>query len=128
MLWDVAKKVKRDFGIPRGEQIYYQGNDQMSKSTQVQGAIDITMVRVQVSCSGCGKKQRKYRVCGHCLDAHYCDETCQRGHWKCHKKMCRAVQEEQSVEHEHDYKKVFPNGPRDNNEFDLVCNICGHIA
>ena len=130
-LWDIATKVKHELGIPRGEQLYYHGYKKLSKSMLIQGPIDLTMVRVRVKCAaGCGKNQRKrkYQACGSCRDVYYCNESCQSEHWKCHKKTCQAVQKEQRVEHEHDYKKVFPIGPRDNNQFDLVCNVCGHVA
>ena len=125
-LWDIATKVKKEFGIPRGEQIYYHRNDQLSKSMPVQGPIEITMVRVRVKCAGCGRNQRKrkYQAC-RCRDAHYCGSGCQCEHWKYHKSDCKALQTQKTEavqqDCEHDYTKVFPSGPRDNNEYDLVC-------
>ena len=130
LLWDVTSKIKRSHGIPRGEQTYVIGEETLSKSSTLTGPMEITLVQARIRCSGCGKAQqkRKYQTCGNCRDAYYCNKSCQSEHWKCHKKMCRAAQKEERVEHEHDYKRVFPNGPRDNNEFDLVCNVCGHVA
>ena len=53
-----------------------------------------------------------------------------RGHWKRHKLVCLGGEKKRKVDgpHEHDYQKVFPSGFRDNNEFDLICRICGHVA
>jgi hypothetical protein len=53
-----------------------------------------------------------------------------RGHWKCHKLVCLGGEKKPKVDgpHEHDYQKAFPSGCRDNNEFDLICRICGHVA
>ena len=122
-LWEIATMVRRKFGIPRCEQQYYRECEQVAKVMQIQGGMELTMVRCPVTCSGCGKAQRKrkYKVCGGCMDACYCSEVCQKGHWNCHKKKCVGKM------HEHKYKKVYPNGPRDNNEYDLVCE-CGRIA
>ena len=133
-LWDVATKVKKEFGIPRGEQVYYQGYEKMSKAMFLKGPIDVTMMRVRVKCTGCGRKQqkRKYQACGRCRDAHYCCSECQRQHWKYHKADCKAskTQKDEAVQNEceHDYTKSFPSGARDNNEYDLVCKKCGHTA
>ena len=90
---------------------------------QIQGEMTLTLVRCPVTCSGCGRTQKKhkYKVCGGCLDVCYCSEGCQKGHWNCHKQKCMGKK------HEHKYKKVYPNGMRDNNEYDLVCE-CGHVA
>jgi len=119
-LWEIATMVRHKFGIPRCEQNYYRGDEPLSKSMKIQGEIQLTMIRCRVTCAGCGKsqKKRKYKLCGGCMDVCYCSTSCQRGHWKCHKKKC--------VKHEHKYVKVFPNGPRDNNEYDLVCE-CGSV-
>ena len=32
------------------------------------------------------------------------------------------------AEHVHDYHKVFPDGPRDNGEYNLVCRHCGYYS
>ena len=128
-LWDIATKVKQKFGIPRGEQQHYHGYTKLSKSILVQGPIEITMVRVRVKCAGCGGKQRKrkYQAC-RCHDAYYCSSACQRQHWKYHKLECKASKARTNEDCEHDYKKVYPSGPRDNNEYDLVCKKCGRRA
>ena len=126
-LWDIAKQVKEDFGTPVSEQIYYNGTSQISKSSQIEAQAVLTMVRVQVECYNCGRKLDKHPLCAQCLDANYCDETCQREDWKTHRKVCKRMKKEEPDDHEHNYIKVFPNGMRDNNEFDLKCTICGKI-
>ena len=132
-LWDMATNIKRKFGFSRGEQTFVNGDEILSKSTTLTNAMEITLVRSDVvKCSGCGKIQRKRKLkcCGICLDAYYCNESCQKGHWKCRQNTCASgvKNKPEDVDHEHDYQKIFPNGPRDNNEFDLICKICGHIA
>jgi hypothetical protein len=79
-LWDIATKVKREKGISRGDQVYFNGTTKLSKSTRL-GQMDITMVCMPVACGGCGRPRgkRKYRICGKCRDEYYCDEACQRG-------------------------------------------------
>ena len=124
-LWDIAKRVKEDFGIPISEQIYYNGTAQISKATQIDGPTALTMIRVQVECYQCGRKLEKHPLCAQCLDASHCDEQCQREDWETHRKVCKRMKKE--PDHKHNYIKVFPNGMRDNNEFDLECTICGKM-
>ena len=129
-LWEIAKKVKREYDIPTGEQKYYHGYEFLSKSMTIKGPMDLTMVRSNVVCGGCGRtqKKRKYKVCSHCFDTCYCSASCQKTHWNCHKQICtRKTKATVDVTHEHRYKRVYPHGPRDNNEYDLVCE-CGHVA
>jgi hypothetical protein len=127
-LWEIATKVKRELGIPKGEQKYYRGCELLSKSMRIQGPVEITMIRSPVNCGGCGRarKSGEYRLCGKCLDVCYCDEICQRQNWNCHKMTCMG-KKIRELDHEHKYKKVYPNGQRDNNEYDLVCD-CGHVV
>ena len=117
-VWDIATKVKHEFGIPRGEQSYYHGYKNLSKSMLVQSPIELTMLRIRVKCAGCGKTQRKrkYQVC-RCRDAYYCSSACQYQHWKYHKSDCKASKTQKVEDCEHEYKKVFPSGLRDNNEY-----------
>ena len=119
-LWEMSAMVKCKLGIPRSEQKYYRENEPLMKSMKIQGSVDLTMVRCEVNCAACGKyqKKRKYQVCGECMDASYCSERCQKEDWTLHKKSC--------IKHEHKYKKTFPNGMRDNTEYDLVCE-CGSV-
>ena len=126
-VWEIATKVKRNFGIPRREQKYYRGYTALSMSIYIQGPVELTMVRSPAICGGCGRteKNRRYKMCSNCLDTCYCSHVCQTGHWGCHKMKCRG-KKKQKVNHEHKYVKVFPNGPRDNNEYDLVCE-CGSV-
>ena len=35
---------------------------------------------------------------------------------------------EKFAKHTHDYREVFPDGPRDNGEYMLVCRRCGDRA
>ena len=43
-----------------------------------------------VSCVFCGvaKPSNEMKRCSRCAAAHYCDEKCQRSHWKVHKLVC----------------------------------------
>jgi len=130
-LWDIASKVKRERNIPRGEQTYYYKGNKVSKSTMIKGPMEFTLVRSQLVCGACGNAQmsEKFKACGNCLDVYYCTEICQKHDWKCHKAECQKTIKKRTAEttHEHQYKKRCVSGPRDNNEYDYVCD-CGHIA
>ena len=119
-LFEIATMVRRNLGIPQSEQKYYHGDKLLPKATKIQASVDLTMLRCQVSCEVCGDYQtkRKYQSCAKCSDIFYCSDSCQREDWQTHKKKC--------IKHEHKYNKVFPNGMRDNHEYDLVCD-CGHV-
>ena len=41
------------------------------------------------SCANCDAKANK--ICSGCKKIHYCSQTCQRAHWKIHKKQCRLI-------------------------------------
>lgn len=34
-----------------------------------------------------------FLVCSRCKSAHYCQRSCQKDHWACHKDACKAIQE-----------------------------------
>ena len=46
-------------------------------------------------CWGCGKQydlsEPRLWVCAGCDEARYCDEACQRAHWRAHKAECRTI-------------------------------------
>ena len=130
-LWDLASKVKRELNISRGEQIYYNEGNKVSKSTMIKGPMELTLVHTRLVCGGCGNAQmeEKFKVCGDCLDVYYCTESCHVRDWKRHRAECLKETKKRKAEktHQHQYKKRFPSGPRDNNEHDFVCE-CGHIA
>lgn len=46
------------------------------------------------ACSFCGSKQQGLKKCSGCLSAGYCSTICQKNHWKAHKKLCKAKQNE----------------------------------
>jgi len=41
------------------------------------------------ACSSCLKLSASLLDCGSCRTVKYCDRTCQKAHWKAHKKACR---------------------------------------
>jgi len=61
-VWEIATKVKRDFGIPRREQKYYHGYTPLSMSMYIQGPVELTMVRSPVICGGCGRTEQKTQI------------------------------------------------------------------
>ncbi|KAK8154941.1 hypothetical protein BKA80DRAFT_184526, partial [Phyllosticta citrichinensis] len=40
-------------------------------------------------CAGCWTKKEGLKKCMRCKQVKYCDSTCQKKHWKEHKKVCR---------------------------------------
>ena len=40
------------------------------------------------TCELCGTKARSMKKCSGCRLAHYCDASCQKSHWNCHKGCC----------------------------------------
>ena len=138
MLWDVATVIKRTLGIPVGEQTYYDmaTHNAISKSTVLRGALEVTMKRSTVTCGGCCREQTttKYKICSGCRDVLYCGESCQAEPWKIHKLTCKdgGTRKRKSYTNAplcqvHKSRKFFPEGPRDNNEYDLVCTACSCI-
>ena len=86
------KRVKADLGIPRAEQaLYLDGTPVPPKATLV-GDVHLTLLRKPALCGFCGRDGdgSKLRLCSGCLDERYCDEVCQREHWKSHKRVCRS--------------------------------------
>lgn len=48
--------------------------------------------RVARACGACGAQRgAALKLCQACKQAHYCDATCQRRHWKQHRAACRAA-------------------------------------
>ena len=45
-------------------------------------------------CSRCAFLNKKKLVCGKCKSAFYCDEECQREHWRHHKRHCDKLRDE----------------------------------
>ncbi|KAF7300075.1 SET and MYND-domain-containing protein 3 [Mycena kentingensis (nom. inval.)] len=45
-------------------------------------------------CSWCHNPSAVLRKCGRCSEARYCDASCQKQHWKVHKKKCLAAKNE----------------------------------
>lgn len=46
------------------------------------------------TCAHCGKKEAMlgdYKACGGCKSVTYCDQDCQKGHWRTHKVACKAA-------------------------------------
>ena len=40
------------------------------------------------TCELCGTKARRMQKCSSCRLAHYCNRSCQKSHWACHKGVC----------------------------------------
>jgi len=47
----------------------------------------------KIQCNACGKmeSERKHKKCGRCESVFYCNESCQKAHWKKHKKCCKKL-------------------------------------
>lgn len=39
-------------------------------------------------CAQCGVRRAEMKRCARCRSVHYCDERCQRRHWRTHRKTC----------------------------------------
>jgi len=42
-------------------------------------------------CEACNRKSNGHWKCGRCKRVYYCNKTCQRSHWSCHKQNCRSI-------------------------------------
>mmetsp|Transcript_22573 Transcript_22573/g.33141 ORF Transcript_22573/g.33141 Transcript_22573/m.33141 type:complete len:235 (+) Transcript_22573:89-793(+) len=49
-------------------------------------------IREHSRCINCKKVVKKNLVCSRCKNISYCSSTCQREHWKEHKKMCQRAE------------------------------------
>ena len=47
---------------------------------------------VSEKCDCCGKVSSSFKKCSSCRGVKYCDEKCQRAHWKIHKSVCKKVE------------------------------------
>ena len=45
----------------------------------------------------CNKQGAKSR-CGGCKSVHYCNNLCQKAHWKRHKKICKKKQKKKATQ------------------------------
>ena len=53
-----------------------------------------TSGRQPLACAACGStvpKARTFKVCTGCRTARYCDQQCQKQHWRAHKRECRQA-------------------------------------
>ena len=81
-------------------------------------------------CSYCGRKSDKLEKCTECGEAWYCDEQCQAGHRKEHKKICKLPVKElskTSVNDKPPTKKCLNCGICKKSAFLKRCAAC-HIA
>ena len=88
---DVCNAIKKQFGIPRGEQRLALGTETLRPMARLpHGELFLVLTRAPIFCQGCGFKQadKKLRVCSGCYNARYCDEACQRKDWVRHKPDC----------------------------------------
>lgn len=50
--------------------------------------LDLVQQHLNVSCAYCHKERPGMPKCGKCRNVCYCGPTCQKEHWKVHKKIC----------------------------------------
>ena len=98
LAWDLASMIKKQTGIPRGEQALFLDNQRLSMLDQLQPRegldMEVTFLRTQSLCAACGlsperKGVNKFQMCSGCKDCRYCSSVCQQAHWKLHRKACK---------------------------------------
>ena len=72
------------------------------------------------SCESCGKTGENLPRCGKCLLVRYCNKTCQRKHWKLHKKTCGKITE--ISEKKKDFTSCLNEGQSSSSQ---KCVFCG---
>ena len=85
------KRVKTEWGIPCGQQEMHFEGVRLPPKQMLVGDATLMMTRKPSICGYCDQRDtdRKLRLCSGCLDERYCDDVCQRKHWKSHKRLCR---------------------------------------
>ena len=82
----------------------------------------------RLSCFNCGKPGHNPPKCGQCSQAYYCNDGCQRKHWKTHKPVCQAAVAALAL-HAHQLRVARAVREKDNaegevKEEDKLCVIC----
>ena len=88
---DVMNVVKREFGIPKREQILVSGNTVLKPLDGLEGDDSHLLLFVsEPRCEHCGSASysRPLRFCGGCRSVLYCGRACQSAHWSAHKGSC----------------------------------------
>jgi hypothetical protein len=52
---------------------------------------EVTPEAAASRCSGCAARGAHFKLCSACRTVAYCNQDCQRAHWKEHKPACRAA-------------------------------------
>mmetsp|Transcript_38960 Transcript_38960/g.91511 ORF Transcript_38960/g.91511 Transcript_38960/m.91511 type:complete len:127 (-) Transcript_38960:293-673(-) len=79
-------------GLEHGN--YVNGPETSVASLKKDGRMDGGMDLARLTCHSCGilSKDGKLRMCSLCHQARYCNQYCQRAHWRAgHKQICNAA-------------------------------------
>lgn len=108
-MFEVRGATDEDFDWLR-EQIIYLRSEQVNKHqtrileadvrrSEQQGIRCFVMESdkaTEYACEACGKKPCRLKCTG-CQRVHYCNQTCQKGHWAVHKIVCKGVKSNPGV-------------------------------
>ena len=80
-----------------------------------------------MNCFNCGKPGHKLPKCRQCSQAYYCNNDCQRKHWKTHKPVCQAAVAALAL-HAHQLRvarlREKDNAEEEVKEEETLCAIC----
>ncbi|KAF8217753.1 hypothetical protein K438DRAFT_1656655 [Mycena galopus ATCC 62051] len=85
-----TEKVEDDLAAWLGDLHLEDEHNEHSKPTPTFNSSHLELYR----CSWCGNPSAVLRKCAGCSKARYCDGSCQKLHWKDHKKACSANKSE----------------------------------
>ena len=110
LIRDIKDLVEFHHGISVENQTLLHDGEVVASGSMVGSMVDLSLIVTPRTCRVCGacETYAKFILCGGC-DAAYCSAECRRPDGRC------AL------------RKEFPQGPRDNGEFKLLC-MCGHGA
>eukprot|EP01113_Clastostelium_recurvatum_P051378 TRINITY_DN9971_c0_g2_i1.p1 TRINITY_DN9971_c0_g2~~TRINITY_DN9971_c0_g2_i1.p1 ORF type:complete len:158 (+),score=25.00 TRINITY_DN9971_c0_g2_i1:381-854(+) len=93
--YDYLRTLPDDAILPRGrirdERLVLNKQAVVIQKSSDQGSGDTSSSNSSSSsCSSCGSHASDLLMCSRCKLASYCNATCQRAHWRTHKKTCKA--------------------------------------